>query len=383
MRHEVVNSRKKILIVGFVDSIHTVRWLKQFESFHAEFRIFPSSRFRRVHTGLIFFENGRSTTGHIPSLLLGLCDKFLDFLSSFFPFFSRSSRLARSISKFQPDIVHALEFQHSGYLCSELISKNGKKFSLMVSNWGSDIYYFQRFDFHRDQIMKLLRYADYYSAECKRDYELARYYGFRGSPLPLVPNTGGFSYAEILRKRIPAVERRLILVKGYGGELGEAYRVIRVLHQILPSHPEVNVRFYSLTQDLVKEVRNLAKKFPKRIFFTTNRRRVSHKSMQNFFDSARVYVGCSKSDGLSTSLLEAIVAGCYPIQTNTSCGNELVNRGAFVDIISLDDNEIKSAILKALHDHNLVSVAESRNREFARAFLEYSVIQQKAFSFYD
>jgi hypothetical protein len=49
--------------------------------------------------------------------------------------------------------------------------------------------------------------------------------------------------------------------------------------------------------------------------------------MYENFANSRIYIGASRSDGISTSFLEALVLGAYPIQTNTSCGNEWVEKG--------------------------------------------------------
>ena len=40
---------KKILIVAMADSVHTARWLRQFDSDEIEFVLFPSTPHRRIH----------------------------------------------------------------------------------------------------------------------------------------------------------------------------------------------------------------------------------------------------------------------------------------------------------------------------------------------
>jgi len=46
---------KKILIVAMADSVHTARWLEQFENSGYEFLLFPSSPHRRVHPKISHF----------------------------------------------------------------------------------------------------------------------------------------------------------------------------------------------------------------------------------------------------------------------------------------------------------------------------------------
>jgi glycosyltransferase involved in cell wall biosynthesis len=40
------------------------------------------------------------------------------------------------------------------------------------------------------------------------------------------------------------------------------------------------------------------------------------------FSNSLAYVGASRSDGISTSVLEAMSAGAFPIQTDSSCSSE-------------------------------------------------------------
>jgi hypothetical protein len=57
---------------------------------------------------------------------------------------------------------------------------------------------------------------------------------------------------------------------------------------------------------------------------TILKKRTPRQEMLQNFSEARIYIGISLSDGISTSLLEAMATGCYPIQTNTSCADEWV-----------------------------------------------------------
>jgi hypothetical protein len=67
----------------------------------------------------------------------------------------------------------------------------------IATNWGSDIFWFQRFPKHRAKLQALLKLADAYSAECHRDVALARELGFTGDALPVIPKAGGFPKAYL------------------------------------------------------------------------------------------------------------------------------------------------------------------------------------------
>ena len=54
---------KKILIVAMADSVHTARWLRQFDSDEIEFVLFPSTPHRRVHPAMVRGGDGSALPG--------------------------------------------------------------------------------------------------------------------------------------------------------------------------------------------------------------------------------------------------------------------------------------------------------------------------------
>ena len=73
-------------------------------------------------------------------------------------------------------------------------------------------------------------------------------------------------------------------------------------------------------------------------------------------------MGISLSDGISTSLLEAMSAGAFPIQTSTACADEWVVDGQTgVLITTLAREPIASAIALALDADELVDTAHQLN----------------------
>ena len=94
-------------------------------------------------------------------------------------------------------------------------------------------------------------------------------------------------------------------------------------------------------------------------------------------------LGVSLSDGISTSLLEAMVSGCFPIQTGTSCADEWVVDGGTGMIVDVDDVPgIAEALRRALGDDQLVDRAAEINHGVAIARLDEGAIRRKSFRFY-
>ena len=94
-----------------------------------------------------------------------------------------------------------------------------------------------------------------------------------------------------------------------------------------------------------------------------------------------MYIGASKSDGISTSFLEALCLGAYPIQTNTSCANEWINLGFFGSIIEPKSIEILNALNTNYSDKDL-NQKRIQNLSNAKKHLSHSLIKSQAHKFY-
>jgi glycosyltransferase involved in cell wall biosynthesis len=78
---------------------------------------------------------------------------------------------------------------------------------------------------------------------------------------------------------------------------------------------------------------------------------------------ARVVIGYGISDGISTTLLEAMAVGTFCIQANTACGCEWIRSGIDgLEVPPHDVDSLASAILRAVTDDDLVDAPVARNR---------------------
>ena len=373
-------ARKRILVIGMLDSIHLARWLSQFTESNLRILIFPSSHFKKVHAKLLQIKGSKIRVfGFLPfGVLLGYFDSIftLRFIDHKLGFKLRKITLGLVIRLFRPETIHAIEIQHAGYLVSDSKFVASRR---ILTNWGSDIYYFQHFPDHKYQIERALHWASHYSAECERDYDLARAFGFRGVELPRIPNAGGF---QVSVEQLKCSQRNLILVKTYGGLFGAGETAIRALSDFLSTCSNFKIHFYSVTPDLESLIIVLQDKFPDLVSFSTLTRSLTHEELMKLFERARIYIGCSRSDGLSTSFLQALCSGAYPIQTDTSCASELVDGGASGSIIPLDESSVLNTLLSVIHDHALLDNAQKINYEFSINTLNSFAIRDRALQFY-
>jgi glycosyltransferase involved in cell wall biosynthesis len=382
----------KILFVAMAESIHTARWISQvadqgwdtylFPFFRAsphpslrDLTLFgchpwrPANLDRSVHykpwTSYFFYRN------YIESRFKHPTTRY------------KEAGLAKAIQRTRPDIIHSIEFQHSAYLtmgAKKLISAPFPKW--IATNWGSDIFLFGRMAEHKPKIQEVLSYCDYYSAECQRDVKLAQEMGLTGKVLPIFPNTGGFDLAHTVSLRQPgkSSSRRLILLKGYQHWAGRALSGLRALRLCSDSLGGYELAIYSASPDVVIAAQLFEQEtgIPVRII-----PQCSHEEMLRWYGRARIYIGLSISDAISTSLLESMVMGAFPIQSCTSCADEWISNGKSGLIVPPEDPDIiAQAILKALNDDVLVNEAAKINERVAFERLDQTKIRPQVIKMY-
>ncbi len=371
--------RKRILVICMFDSIHSARWLAQFQDQDIEFLLFPSSPHRRVHKNLKALVSGNSRASYrlfplskLFGLPLWIADKFVN---NWF----RASLVKSAIKSFKPNFVHAMELQNAGYIAARAMRQKSTA-RLIATNWGSDIFWFQQFPKHREKLKHLLSVADYYSCECNRDVQLAKSLGFSGHVMPVIPNAGGFA-KELLSQPVPALaDRKVIAIKGYHGWVGRAKIALEAVEAIASDLKGYRLVVYSANRGTIK----LAKQVAKRAgldFTIYGKGKLSHSQVLELFASAKIYVGLSLSDGISTSLLESMAMGAIPVQTATACCDEwFTDSGVKVAEITVEG--VQKAILSGLKLAENQELSD-RNLEIIRTKADAVEVAKIARGFYN
>lgn len=292
--------------------------------------------------------------------------------------------LASVIRRVRPDLIHSMEFQHAGYLVLKAKELFGSGFPpWLATNFGSDIYYFQRFLDHKTQIERLLGNIDLYSCECVRDIGLARDLGYPGPALPVLPNSGGFDIDHLtaLQSGLPPSRRRLLMIKGYQHFAGRALTALAVLTRFADRLRDYEIVLYSVGEEPYQLAKELVAECILNIRIVGY---ATHDEMLALFGQARIYMGISISDAISTSVLEAMAMGAFPIQTNTSCCDEWFTDGESGFIVPPDDIEfICERFARALDDDVLVDEAADINWKTVKARLDHDVLTRRIEDFYD
>ena len=370
--------RKKVVIIAMLESIHTARWLNQLDNVKFDIYLYPSfsDGCIRIHPSLEQKSNFKyinkyyKTHFYLKKNNLANLSQFLYFkyynICNFFIKDFNKKIIANFINQVKPDLIHTLETQKAGYFYLDLL-KNFIKINTKWwhTNWGSDFYIFGKIELHKNKIVKILENCDYYSCECLRDIELAKLLGYRNNLLPVYPNSGGFdlNYLKILNDQTNNTSNRnYIMLKGYQGWAGRALFGIRAIERCIDILQDYTIVVHSNTeaQDIIIAIELLKSKTGLKIILLPSN--TPHNEILKYHSKSRISIGLSIGDAISTSMLEAMSVGSFPIQSNTACVNEWVQDGLTAFVVPPEDpNEIEIAIRKAITDNELVDSASKIN----------------------
>lgn len=393
----------RILFVAMANSVHTGRWVNQLDKSGWDVHLFPVAD-HGVYPGLksVAVHDMRYTRSLGLHSSVRLLDECWALAGTNWPFSrgyfraqriarwwspqieDRAWRLAQTIRRLQPVVVHSLEMQHAGYLTLQARNYLRGKFPVWaVSNWGSDIYLFGRLDEHRDRIREVLASCDYYACEGLRDVSLGREFGFGGEVLPVVPNTGGFDLSAVaaLKSSGAVSGRRVVLLKGYQGWAGRALVALEAMRRCADVLRGYQIRVYLAGPDVELAVRLLAADTGLDVRVIPN---CSHEEMLRWHGKSRVSIGLSISDAISTSFLEALVMGSFPIQSVTSMADEWIADGASGLLVPPEDPAaVAKALRRAISDDALVDTAAAINAQTAAVRLDQKVIRPQVIAMYE
>lgn len=300
--------------------------------------------------------------------------------------YSPPARLARLIDELRPDIVHSLEMQLGGYLTWQARQRTVSPFPTWVySSWGSDLFYFGRMPDHQRRIRDVLTHCDYLITDCRRDVQSARDLGFVGELLGIYPVGGGFELAKMrsFRQAASVAARPLIAVKGYNGGQFEARGLVAIeaLRRCAQLLQDYEVVVYSAAPEVAAALEDLkrtcgvqARVLPQSL----------HSDILQLMGRSRIAIGLGMSDGSPNTLLEAIIMGAFPIQSDTISTGEWIESGRNGFLVPPENPEaVAAAIRCALADSSLVEHAAEINMRIADERLDRERICREVVSLYE
>jgi glycosyltransferase involved in cell wall biosynthesis len=252
----------------------------------------------------------------------------------------------------------------------------------MVTNYGSDISLFGKLAEHQEKIRSLLAISDFYACECERDIALAREYGFQQVAMPVLPSSGGFDLGSYtaFRSDKPVSRAPSDTLKGVsalGGPALVGLRALALCRDILEGYTIV-------ISPALSDVA-LRQSYGRTILGSRWRYiRMVPRKIPSLMGEARVFIGLSISDGISHSLLEAMVRGAFPIQSCTACADEWIVDGESGFIVPPEDPQVVAeAIRRAVMDDALVDSAADRNGRVAAERLDRELLKPQIVALYE
>lgn len=389
----------KILFVGYGSSIHTARWISQFGDQRWSVHLFPVDSYYlcaelcnvTVHLPFKYsnvpsnnavkqsvtwpFSRGKTRITQISSKLFG------DPLSS-------ASRLVRVIQRIKPDLVHSFELT-GGLLTHEAITrltlKESTSFTWIHSSWGSDLLHFGRLEEFHDQTLRMMRSCRYFMADCQRELNLAGEFGFKGELLGVYSAGGGYDVmgSQKYRSNLPVSERKIVALKGRHEEtlLGRGFYALKALemckdvlrdHKIVVYLPQGDVRG---AVNYIRTVTNLN--------ITLIPEHSKHEDILTLFGQSKFAIALGLIDGTPHSMLEAMMMGAWPIQSNTADTDGWVTDSLNGSLVPPEDPSVLAEKIKfLLTNDQLLDNASSINFELLLKRKDIGVVKPAIISIY-
>ncbi|WP_237708924.1 glycosyltransferase [Gillisia marina] len=187
---------------------------------------------------------------------------------------------------------------------------------------------------------------------------------------------GGYDLDKYDKFLKEASERKTILIKGYEHEFGRCVKVLEALTTMKSELSGYNIVVFGANEKV--EVFN-KKNFDNWDNLIIYKQR-AHSEILKLMGESLIYIGNSISDGMPNTLLEAIIMGVFPIQSNPGeVTAEMITHGLNGLLIedAEDSSEIKRLIFQALNDPILLKSGVDYNLKNIKPKLERSFIENQ------
>ena len=372
----------KILFIS-MPSVHVIRWIENLKGSDHElywFDVLGRGRLETFDSVCQFTDWQKRKIATVKGEYF-LSKKAPRIYEKIVPFLevTANEALEKTILEIQPDIIHSFEMQS----CSSRILKVMNKYpnvKWLYSCWGSDLYYYRQFSSHLKIIKKVLQRIDFLHTDCQRDFELAKELGFKGKFLGVIPGGTGYKINELEKYKLPIDERKVILVKGYENKFGRGLNVIKALEEIKLDGSMYEIVVFGAHQTVINYIEN--RKLNYKLY---SRHELNHSELMMLMGKSFVYIGNNISDGMPNALLEAIVMGVFPIQSNPGGATaEIITHKLNGLLIEDPENidEIKSLISYFVEYKVNSKIAQNINFELSRDRLDFEMNKKKVLEMY-
>ncbi|MCH4821580.1 glycosyltransferase [Gramella lutea] len=295
---------------------------------------------------------------------------------------SLSNIFEKLVRQIQPDVVHSFVMYLSAVPIFQVM-KNYKEIKWIYSSWGSDIYYYSRFEKEKREMMEVFPHLDYLFTDCQRDYSLALNFGFNGEFLGVFPGRGGYDLEKTNKLLRPRNTRKKILIKGYQGKHGRCIEVLMAIMKLKDKLNLFDLIVFGADEEVVEFIST--SELGTWSNFTVLGK-IDNDRVLTLMGDSLIYIGNSASDGIPNTLIESIIMGAFPIQSNPGgATEELIIDGKNGFLINDPEYvlEITLLIEEAIGDALLLEKAENYNIEFLRPKFDRDLIRASVLEKYN
>jgi glycosyltransferase involved in cell wall biosynthesis len=288
----------------------------------------------------------------------------------------------KKMAEIQPDVVHSFEM-HSACVPILDFLKRHPKIKWIYSPWGTDLYYYQNDPNKLIGIKSVFKRLNFMFADCERDSLIAKRYGFQGVYLGTFPGGGGYDLDSIDKRLKDFQNRKIILVKGYQNTFGRCNNVLEALLAMEEDIRGYKIVVFAATEEVMKFVNHPRFEILESLNIIGS---IGREEVLDLMGQSLIYIGNSISDGMPNTLLEAIIMGTFPIQSNPGGATaEIIEHGKNGYLIENPENikEITSVIRKAIQSSNKLKSGIEYNSKFIRPKLERAYIREKVIMGYN
>lgn len=354
------------------ESGHEVYWLDVFDSNTRVEKIdfvhqIIGWRYKLNYPGRYFIKNKIPRLNKLINQLNERC------LSEFFE---------KTLLEIKPDIVQSFVLQTGGYPILKIMKKH-PEITWVFSAWGNDLYYRQQNNKDLKNIKRTLPEFKYMFTDCLRDHHVAKLHGFKGEILGAFPGGGGYDLNKYNLDILPFELRKNILIKGYQSHLGRCNIILEAIvkqKQFLSNYKIIVFGGNDSVKKFIDE--NKLSSWGNFVFLEL----IPHREVLKLMGESLLYIGNSISDGMPNTLLEAIIMGAFPIQSNPGGATaELIEDGRNGLLIKNpeDPDEIFKLIQAALNNPVKMEEGVEYNFNEVKPLLEREYVKRQVLSKYD
>jgi glycosyltransferase involved in cell wall biosynthesis len=290
-----------------------------------------------------------------------------------------ASAFIESITRVQPQLIHAMRIPFEGMVASLAVSRlrgagEWEGVPLLISVWGND------FTLHAISTPSMavytrqaLQHCDGLHTDCQRDLRLARNLGFPAEKPGIVLPGGGGVRLDVFyppESASPVVERGFTVINPRGiRTYVRNDTIFKAMPMVRKECPDV--RFICTGMAGEPQARKWVADLGLAGYVDLLPQK-SHPEMADLFRRSQVSLSITTHDGTPNSLLEAMACGCFPIAGDIESIREWITpgeNGLLVD--PTDPDKLASAILACASQPELRKHAHERNLQLVRERGEY------------